>query len=165
MRLGPLSVVNGILWAVSGEECIEQQTYVFDNIFNQHYWHLFTNGRQMPVHNFLILLFIIWHCFTATWRWLFYMHYVKDNTKPVYTILAYRLIVIGTSRFFCLVLRTEENVTTIVSSLRTRTKAVKKGRRYKMETEYFYFYFYYNFVKHDSIDEIWINLQLFIWNA
>lgn len=105
MRLGPLSVVNGILWAVSGEECIEQQTYVFDNIFNQHYWHLFTNGRQMPVHNFLILLFIIWHCFTATWRWLFYMHYVKDNTKPVYTILAYRLIVIGTSRFFCLVLQ------------------------------------------------------------
>ncbi|XP_052673607.1 uncharacterized protein LOC128155785 [Crassostrea angulata] len=61
MRLGSLSVVTGILVAVSGEECIEQQT-------------------------------------------------------------------------------TEENVTTIVSSLRTRTKAVKKGRRYRMETEYYEFF-------------------------
>lgn len=59
MRLGPLSVVTGILWAVSGEECIEQQTYDFDNIFNQHYYYLFTNGRQIHVHNFLILLLLI----------------------------------------------------------------------------------------------------------
>lgn len=57
MRLGALSVVTGILWAVSGEECIEQQTYDFDNIFNQHYYYLFTNGCQIHVHNFLILLF------------------------------------------------------------------------------------------------------------